>query len=222
MRDRARGHAVMKLDLRFVNVPLEELWCEVVAALVFEESFESQGPVYALDTRTNGYLSFLSESGFWRASEGSTLLLASEKKIRSDKIVLRGLGSRWNCSPESFVGHAGELGTSLAQLKCHDLAVWVPTQGEPGGEAKTLFRDSCEAFLNSYLESGGDSAQDSFVKVVFSIPHGSSIDLAETAESLRRVFGSSHSCSIVVLGDEQKQPFDTRGARQDGGSGLAY
>ncbi len=199
----ARGDAAMKLDLRFVHVPLEELWCEVVAALVFEESFESQGPVYALDTRTGGYLSFLSESGFWMGSEGSTLLLASEKKIRSDKIMLRGLGPRANCSPESFVSHVAELGNSLALLRCHDLGVWIPSPGEPGEESNALFRDSCEILLNAYLERQGDNAQDFFLKIVFSMTHGSSIDLEETAESLRKEFGSRHSCSIVVIGEER-------------------
>jgi len=208
--DRFRGHAAMRLDLRFVNVPLEELWCEVVAALVFEEPFESQGPVYSLDTRTGGYLSFLCESGFWMGSEGSTLLLASEKKIRSDKIVLRGLGSRAHCSPESFVGHVAELGNSLALLKCHDLAVWIPLLGGPVEEAGALFRGSCETLLNSYLEREGNDAEGFLVKVVFSMPHGSSIDSGETAESLRKTFGSRHNCSIVVLGDEEKRPPEAR------------
>ncbi|MFZ0449344.1 MAG: M17 family peptidase N-terminal domain-containing protein [Desulfatiglandaceae bacterium] len=200
----------MKLDLRFVNVPLEELWCEVVAALVFEEPFESQGPIYALDTKTGGYLSFLSEGGFWMGSEGSTLLLASEKKIRSDKIVLRGLGPRADCSPESFVGHVAELGNALALLKCHDLGVWIPCPGESGKKLDVLFRGACETLLNAYLEKEGDNAQDSFLKVVFSMPHGSPIDLEKTAAFLRKKFSSRYNCSVVVMGEEHERVSDTR------------
>lgn len=193
----------MKLDLRLLNVPLEDLWCEVVAALVFEELFESQGPVYSLDTRTGGRLSSLRESGFWMGSEGSSLLLPSEKKIKSEKILLRGLGNRADFSEQSFLSHVMKLGKSLSLLKCKDLAVWIPSPVDPGEETNALFRVSCKTLLDGYLESHAEEDQDTFVKVVFSVPHGTSIDLQQTAEFLRNEFGSRYSCSIIVAGEEQ-------------------
>jgi hypothetical protein len=213
--DRTRGDAAMKLDLRFVNVPLEEIYCEAVAALVFEEPFESQGPIYALDTRTAGYLSFLSDSGFWMGCEGSTLLLASETKIKSDKIVLRGLGPRADFSPESFVGHVAALGNTLALLKCQDLGVWIPSSGTPGEESNALFRVSCETLLKAYLEREGDDAPEFILKIVFSMPHGSSIDLEKAAGFLRKEFGSRHNCSIVVMGEEQQRQLDAGDSKPD-------
>ena len=188
----------MKLDLRFVEVSLEDLWCEAVAALVFQEPLESQGAVFSLDSRTGGYLTSFEESGFFKGALGSTILLASEGRIKADKILLKGLGPKADCSPEAFLRCVGELGHSLAKLKIRDVVAWIPLPHDAGRNPAAFYGDACEALLRPYEETcGADSGF--YLKMVFSFPHALQGSLEDIAEGLKRAFGHLESCSIVVV-----------------------
>jgi hypothetical protein len=188
----------MKLDLRFVEVSLEDLWCEAVAALVFQEPFDSQGAIFSLNSRTGGYLTFLEESGFFKGSLGSTILLASEGRIKADKILLKGLGPKADCSPEVFLRCVGELGHSLAKLKIRDMVVWIPLPHDAGTDPTAFYRDACITLLRPYEEIYG-AESECYLKTVFSFPRALQGSLEGIAETLKSTFGYLDSCSIVVV-----------------------
>ena len=54
----------MKLDLRFTARPLEEVWCEIVVAFVFEGAVENGDCAFGIDAKTSGYLISLKKRGF--------------------------------------------------------------------------------------------------------------------------------------------------------------
>ena len=188
----------MKLDLRFVEVSLEDLWCEAVAALVFQEPLDSQGAIFSLNSRTGGYLTSLEESGFFKGSFGSTVLLASEGRVKADKILLKGLGPKADCSLEAFLRCVGDLGDSLSKLRIRDMAVWIPLPAEVGKDRVAFYREACITLLHPYEETyGADS--EFYLKTVFSFPHSLQGSLEGIAESLKSAFGHLDSCSIVVV-----------------------
>ncbi|MBW2094649.1 MAG: hypothetical protein JRI80_07150 [Deltaproteobacteria bacterium] len=192
----------MKLDLRFVEVSLEDLWCEAVAALVFEEPYDSQGTIFTLNTRTGGYLSLLRESGFFQGSLGSTILLASEGRVKADKIVLKGLGPKADCSPEAFVRCVEELGDSLARLKVRDLAVWIPLPQNLERDPSGFFCDACMTLLRSYEKRYGMDP-GFYLKTVFSFPHELLGFMEDIAGSLKNAFRHLEGCSVITVEKEQ-------------------
>jgi len=189
----------MKLDLRFVEVSLEDLWCEAVAGLVSEEPLDLQGPIFPLDAKTGGYLTFLRETGFWKGSLGSTILVASEGRIKADKILLKGLGPKADCFSEAFMRCVAELGDSLAKLKIHDLAVWIPLPQNQEEDPATPFRNACSTFLKSYEKKCGRDS-DFFLKAVFLVPHTFLAYLGDMVGRLKDEFGYMDFCSIVTMG----------------------
>lgn len=200
-RDLSRSIA-MKLDLRFVEVSLEDVWCEAVAALVFQEPYETQGAIFTLNTRTRGYLSFLRESGFFKGSLGSTILLASEGRVKAEKIVLKGLGPRADCSPDAFMRCVEELGESLARLMVRDLAVWIPLPEKLERDPSGFFCDACMTLLQPYVRMYGmDSG--SCLKTIFSFPREVLGFLQDIAGNLKNVFHHLESCSVVAIEKEQ-------------------
>jgi len=196
------GLIAMKLDVRFVEVSLEDVWCEAVAGLVFMEPYDSQGNIFTLDIRTGGYLSLLRESGFFRGSLGSTILLASEGRVKADKIVLKGLGPKADCSPEAFVKCVQELGDSLARLKVRDLAVWIPFPENLERDPSGFFCDACVTFLRSYERMYG-MGSGFYLKTVFSFPREVIGFLQDIAGNLKDAFRHLESCSVIktVAGD---------------------
>lgn len=186
----------MRLDLRFVEASLEDLWCEALAALVFQEPYDTQGTIFALDARTGGYLSMLREAGFFQAALGSTILLASEGRIKADKIVLKGLGPKADCSPEKFLKCIAELGDSLARIGIRDFAVWIPLPGNLERDLSGFFGEACIAMLRSYEKMHGSDA-GFYLKTVFSFPNQLAEFFDDIAGSLKQTFRHLESCSVI-------------------------
>lgn len=196
----------MKLDLRLLEVPLGDLWCEAVAALVFDEPFDSQEPILSLDAKMGGYLNYLRESGFWTGAAGSSVLVATQKKINADKILLMGLGPNADCTAKIFRGCVADLGLSLAMLRIHDLAVWIPPPRNPNRCTPAHFRNSCSTLLKSYMKKLG-SESDCFLKVVFPVPRALLGRLNEVARQLKEEFTYLQSCTVIApLGERRKPP----------------
>jgi len=192
----------MKLDLRFVEVSLEEVWVDALAALVFQEPYDAQGSIFTLDTRTGGYFSLLRDSGFFKGSLGSTILLASAGRVKADKIILKGLGPKGDCSPETFLKCIEELGESLVRLKIYDVAVWIPFPGSLERDPSGFFCDACITLLRSYEKIYGETA-GFYLKTLFSFPREIAGFLEEIAGNLKKSFDHLESCSVIrsVAGD---------------------
>jgi hypothetical protein len=188
----------MKLDIRFMEGTPEDLWCEALAALAFQESYESQGALFTLNSRTGGYLSLLRESGFFQGTLGSTLLLASEGRVKAEKIVLKGLGPKANCSPEAFMRCVKELGCSLAGLNLRDLAIWMPLPESLERDLSTFFCGACIALLRSYAERHGMDAQF-YLKAIFSFPHELIAFTDDIPGQLKEAFHHLESCSVISV-----------------------
>ena len=54
----------MKLDLRFSERPLEDIWCQAVVALVFQKPNLAGGVLSGLNEKMVGFLTYLEEKGF--------------------------------------------------------------------------------------------------------------------------------------------------------------
>ena len=187
----------MRLDFRFSARPLENLWCEAVVAFVFRKTFLTQGVLSGLDAKMGGLLGRLEAAGFWTAEHGEKLLVASEGRIRAEKLLLCGLGegSDWE-SPVPADWTAG-IGRVLLGLRISDFAIHVPMREGEEADYPARLEASVENLAAPYLEAYGGSA-DHVLKIVFSIERFFSGGLLPVADRLRSRFGSEFDLSVVI------------------------
>lgn len=187
----------MKLDLRFSERPLEDLWCEAVVAFVFQRTFLMKGGLSGLDAKLGGMLGRLEQSGFWSARRGEDLLVASQGRIKADKVLLCGLGSAAEGGSSCLPEQAERVGGVLERLRVRDFAVHIPLlEGEETGYPEQLeaaTRNLAAPYARSFLE-----AADPVLKVVFSIERFFLGSLAPLTGKLRTRLEPGFDLSVVV------------------------
>jgi hypothetical protein len=187
----------MRLDFRFSERPLENLWCEAVVAFVFQKLFLTQGRLSGLDAKMGGLLGRLERSGFWTAERGENLLLASEGRIKAEKVLLCGMGDGSETGAPGLDERAAAAGRMLAGLGVSDFAVHVPMrEGEEAGYPD-LLEGAARSLASSYLAAHADAA-DRLLKIVFSVERFFSERLYPVADRLRSRFGPEFDLSVVI------------------------
>jgi hypothetical protein len=93
----------MRLDLRFSTRPLEDLWCQAVAVLVFQGPSMEKGVLSGLNKKMSGFLTNLVEKGLWTGETGENFLLATQNMIKAEKVVLHGMGPKTQFNEEILI-----------------------------------------------------------------------------------------------------------------------
>ena len=158
----------MKLDLRFISRPIEDVWCNTMVVLVFQCPVEKMEVIAGLDMQMAGYLSRLWRKGFWSGSGGETLLVSSNHMFKAHKILIKGLGPADSCTRKVIIKRIGELGETLRRLQIRDFCVRMPVA--KGGEKvyPLCVLEACARLVDSFfLYHGG--MPDFLLKVNFSI-----------------------------------------------------
>jgi len=187
----------MKLDLRFAARPLEDVWCEIVVALVFGGTIANGDWAFGIDAKTSGFLTSLKERGFWTGAEGDTLLVASQGMITANKILLKGLGSRRDFTPGLLSERIKETGIAVDKMAVSDIGIRIPViQGE-GFEYISMLEAACVHLVEPFLINHGDES-DFLLKIVFSVNADQIGDLESTVSPLKKHFGSRLDNTIII------------------------
>lgn len=187
----------MRLDFRFSERPLEDLWCEAAVAFVFQRKFLTQGLLSGLDAKMGGLLGRLETAGFWTAERGETLLVASEGRIRAEKLLLCGLGDGSDWGGAVLADRTAGAGRVLLGLQISDFAIHVPMREGEETDYPARLEASVQNLAAPYLEAYGGST-DHVLKIVFSIERFFSEGLLPVADRLRSRFGSTFDLSVVI------------------------
>ena len=186
----------MKLDLRFAARPLEDVWCEIVVALVFGGTIANGDWAFGIDAKTSGFLTSLKERGFWTGAEGDTLLVASQGMITANKILLKGLGSRRDFTPGLLSERIKETGIAVDKMAVSDIGIRIPViQGE-GFEYISMLEAACVHLVEPFLINHGDEP-DFLLKIVFSVNAGQIDGLESVVRPLKEHFRSRLDHTIV-------------------------
>jgi hypothetical protein len=158
----------MRLDLRFSTRPLDTLWCQAVAALVFQGPSMARGVLSELNQKTAGYLARLVEKGLWSGERGENFLLAAQNMIKADKIIFHGMGPENEFDEEILEREVMDLGSRLDKIGVSDFGISVPVA------------EGLEKRYGSYLELSVIRLVDTFysthkeepdflLKIIFSV-----------------------------------------------------
>ncbi len=187
----------MKLDLRFSERPLEDLWCEAVVAFVFQRTFLMKGGLSGLDAKLGGMLGRLEQSGFWAAKRGEDLLVASQGRIKAEKVLLCGLGPAAQGGSSCLPEQVERVGGVLERLRVRDFAVHIPmVEGEETEYPEQLeaaTRNLATPYMRASLE-----AVDPVLKIVFSIERFFPGSLVPLTGKLRSRLEPGFDLSVVV------------------------
>ena len=194
----------MKLDLRFTTRPLEYLWCDAVVAFIFQGPYRQENGIPGLDAKTSGGITHLSEKGFLTGSDGETLLIASQNRIRAQRILLKGLGSPSEYSKENLSSRILDLARDLKRMAINDFAIRIPNTEASEVEYCSYIESSCTGLVDFFLAQH-ESNDDFIFKMLVSVDDTVVQDLEQTIRHLKEHFMSKLDYTIIIDRTDGKQ-----------------
>jgi hypothetical protein len=203
----------MRLDLRFSDRPIEDLWCQAVVALVFQGPLLTRGRLASLDEKMTGFLTALQKKGFWTAKRGESLLLASQNRIRADKILLKGLGDRAGYNRQVLVDQVREVSAIFDKLDVKDFAIHIPIVEGLEKKYPSQLASSALHLVGPFL-ANHQKDSDFILKIIFSVERCTNDILSHIATRLREYFASRLDFSIVIKLEAEVQSMSRKGVMQ--------
>ena len=143
----------MKPDIRFTDRPLEDLWCQAVIVLIFQNPSMKTDVLSSLNEKMTGTMANILEGGRWTGNRGEDFLFAGEDMIKSDKLLFHGLGPISEFSTSILEEELWNLGSTLDKLGVSDFGINVPViHGLETGYGSHL-ELSARSLLKKYYEN---------------------------------------------------------------------
>ena len=187
----------MRLDIRFSNRPLEDLWCQAVIALVFQRPSLMTGVIASLNEKMTGTLEDMLERDAWTGERGEKFLIATQNMIRADKLLFYGLGPSSKFNVETLEEEVGSLGMALDKIGISDFGIYVPvTEGledRYGYHLELSASNLMKAFYKRHNDDPGF-----ILKVIFSVEKYYSDILDSVVSRLRKHLKPVQDFSIII------------------------
>ena len=175
----------MKLDLRLTHRFLDQLWCQAVVAFLVKDKTLLTGYISRLDEKLTGTLTTLIEKDFLTGKQDEIILVASQQRIKAEKLLLVGLGSPKNCSIEVFSSAINKIASTLEKLKLYEIGIMIPRIKGIKIDYMELIKYTIVNFINNYSSQKRNSV-NCILKVIFTIDEKEFFDLQFLRGELRR------------------------------------
>lgn len=187
----------MRIDIRFTKRPLEDLWCQAVVLLIFKGQGTSSKVLENVNRKMGGSIERLINSGIWDGESGEKMLLATQSALRSDKVLLQGMGHVSEYSIKVLKKEIYDIGLSLKKIDVNEFGINIPKvegfERYYGLHIETAVKFFSKLYLKQYKD-----LPDFTLKVLFSVDKDDFPILEKTAEKLRKYFSPLSDCSILV------------------------
>ena len=193
----------MRLDFRFSERPLEDLWCEAVVALAFQRRFMAMGVLSGLDAKLGGILGRIQAAGFWTGGPGEDVLIASQGMIKAEKVLLCGLGPVKECDAKGMIRQVERVGRVLKGLRVTDFAVHIPIMDGAEAEHPGHLEASVHSLSVPYIQEPG-GVPGGQLKIVFPVERFFSSSLIPVADRLRAAYAADFDVSVVIEGEKRE------------------
>jgi len=188
----------MRLDLRLTHRCLDQLWCQAVVAFVFEHDSLLTGYLSRLNEKLISSLTPLIDMHFLTGKREELFLIASQERIKADKLLFVGLGQAGSFSSKGLSSVMRNVSSTLERLKLHEFGIMVPWAEEMKTDYVKLIKSIIRNLVKYYSMSKRD-ADDFSLKVFFSIEERLLADLQSLGQELRRYLDSpAADCTIVI------------------------
>jgi len=187
----------MRLDIRFTKRPLEDLWCQAIVLLVFKGQGISSKVLENVNKKMGGSIERLIKAGIWEGELGEKLLLATQNAIRSDKLLLHGMGPVPEYSINVLKKEIYNVGLSLEKIHVSEFGIYIPKiegfETEYGLHIETTVKYLSKLYLSQYKD-----VSDYILTILFTMEEQDRVIIEKTAEKLREYFSPLSDCSILV------------------------
>lgn len=147
----------MKITLS--SEPIDDLTHEYIVFGLFSDERPPRGYCGHADWRLNGLISMLIAKGTITGSSMERVLIQTNDRIPSAKILLFGLGESTHLDYEKLY-HAGyEVSQTLSEIGCDDFAMDIPGAGRCALEISKMtksFLSGLWDYVTDYPEKGGN------------------------------------------------------------------
>jgi len=168
-----------------------------VVAFLFEDDPLLTGYLSRLNEKLAGSLAPLADNDFLTGKRNEVLLIASQERIKADKLIFAGLGPVSKYSSRSLGPIVRKVSSILERLKLHEFGIMVPWVEEGKIDYVKLMKSVVRNLVEYYSVSKRDAA-DLSLKVIFSIEEQFLADLQSLGQELRIILDSITDYSIVV------------------------
>ena len=194
----------MRIDIRFTKRPLEDLWCQAVALLLFKGQGTSSKVLENVNRKMGGSIESLINSGMWNGESGEKMLLATQSALRSDKVLLHGMGNVSEYSIKVLKKEIYNIGLSLKKINVNEFGIHIPKVEGFERYYSLHIETAVKFFSKLYLRDYKD-LPDYILKVLFSVDRDDISVLEKTAEKLRKYFSPLSGCSILVEKEKKQE-----------------
>lgn len=174
----------MRLDLRLTHRYLDQLWCQAVVAFLFESDSLLTGYLSRLNDKLAGSLAPLMDRRFLTGKRDEILLIASQERIKADKVLFVGLGPASSYSSEGLSYVMSRVSSNLERLKLNEFGIMVPWGKEVKIDYVELIKSIIGNLVDYYFMSKED-AVDFSLKIVLSIEERFFDDLHSLEQELK-------------------------------------
>jgi len=195
----------MRLDLRFSDRPIESLWCQAVAALVFQRPDISAGALLGLNEKLSGTLTELMEKGVWTGERDESFLLAPQNMIRAGKLLFHGLGQVSDYQIPVLEDGIRKLGSALDNMGVDEFGIHIPIPAGLRIEYASHLECAARHIVSPFLENHNNDPVF-LLKVIFSVEKGLIGILGPVVSRLREYFTPIIDFSIIIDHKKDTQP----------------
>ncbi len=187
----------MRLDLRFTNRPLEELWCQAIVMLSFSIQDKMSPSLDSIDKKMTGSIRNIVQAGIWSGGCGDKLLFATQNSIKSEKLLIYGLGEESDYSLDVLKHEIDNAGDALLKMEISEFGLQIPDTSVSESEFDIYIETAVKNIAGIYLNKYKD-VPDFILKIYISITNDY-IKLAEkVADRLRKYFSPLTELSIIL------------------------
>jgi hypothetical protein len=186
----------MKLDIRFVNRPLEDLWCQALVLLVFQGPSILNGVLSNINDKLGGSLNDIIKAGLWTGEQGENFLIATQDAVRAEKLLMRGVGPEETFGIETLIKEISATGVVLDKLGIREFGINIPSvsgnENEYGLYLEAATVHLLETFVNNH-----SADPDFLLKIFFSIDKDFMNMVEPVIKRLRKKIRHGLECSII-------------------------
>ncbi len=182
--------------MRFSCRPLEELWSQALVVPVYSPPDISSGVLVGLDGKLVGTLEGLLASGRWNGERGEKFLIATQNMIKSDKIILYGLGPLTELNEKLMDEEIHNIGNTIDKLGISDFGFNLPHPRGLNLEYPNLLGRALKSLIGLFTERH-EYDSEYFLKIIVFVEEND-LGLIDTViDGLRRSFFNLSGFSII-------------------------
>jgi hypothetical protein len=187
----------MKLDVQLTNWFLDQLWCQAIVVFLFEDNTLKNGNLSKINETLAKSLTPLIDTRFITGARGELILIAPQKRIKSEKLLFIGLGPVSGYSARILPAVMGKLSSCLDGLHVNEFCFMMPRFERDKNQYEKFVKSAIAGTLSHFEKSRKDEV-DFILKVLVSVEKDVGFNMQSLQRTLRSYLDPRIEYTIVI------------------------